>query len=134
MSDYNQQIIDEFRANNGQVGGNFAGAPMLLLRTVGARSGLERINPMMYLADGDRFLVFASKAGAPTNPDWYHNAKANPRVIIEVGGRTIVAEATELEGEERDRLYRKQAELYPGFADYEAKTSRVIPVLALRPV
>ena len=134
MSDYNTQIIEEFRSNHGQVGGNFAGAPLLLLHSTGAKSGAERVNPMMYLADGDRYLIFASKAGAPTNPDWYHNVKANPDVIIEVGSRTIVARAEEVVGEERDRLYAKQAALYPGFADYEAKTDRVIPVVALRPV
>jgi deazaflavin-dependent oxidoreductase (nitroreductase family) len=134
VSDYNTQIIEEFRTNHGQVGGNFAGAPLLLLHSTGAKSGQERVSPMMYLADGDRYLIFASKAGAPTNPDWYHNVKANPSVIIEVGTRTVVAQAEEVVGEERDRLYGKQAELYPGFADYEAKTERKIPVIALRPV
>ena len=134
MSDWNTQIIEEFRTNHGKVGGNFAGAPLLLLHSTGAKSGQERVHPMMYLADGDRYLVFASKAGAPTNPDWYHNVKANPSVIIEVGTQTIVAQAEEVVGEERDRLYAQQATLYPGFADYEAKTDRVIPVIALRPV
>lgn len=134
MSDWNTQIIEEFRTNHGQVGGQFEGAPLLLLHSTGAKSGEERVHPMMYLADGDRYLVFASKAGAPTNPDWYHNVKAHPSVIIEVGTRTIVAQAEELVGEERDRLYAKQAELYPGFADYQTKTDRVIPVVALRPV
>jgi deazaflavin-dependent oxidoreductase (nitroreductase family) len=134
MSDWNTQIIQEFRTNHGQVGGNFAGAPLLLLHSTGAKSGQERVHPMMYLADGDRYLVFASKAGAPTNPDWYHNVKAHPDVIIEVGTKTIVARAEEVVGEERDRLYAKQAELYPGFADYEAKTTRKIPVIALQPV
>ena len=134
MPDHNTQIIEEFRANAGQVGGNFAGAPLLLLHSTGAKSGQERVHPMMYLADGDRFLVFASKAGAPSNPDWYHNIKANPNVVIEVGGRTVVAEAVELTGAERDEKYRKQAELYPGFAAYEQQTDRVIPVVALVPV
>ena len=134
MSDWNTQIIEEFRTNHGQVGGQFEGAPLLLLHSTGAKSGEERVHPMMYLADGDRYLVFASKAGAPSNPDWYHNVKAHPSVIIEVGTRTIVAQAEELVGEERDRLYAKQAELYPGFADYQTKTDRVIPVVALRPV
>ena len=134
MSDWNTQIIEEFRTNHGQVGGNFAGAPLLLLHSTGAKSGQERVHPMMYLADGDRYVVFASKAGAPTNPDWYHNVKTHPDVIIEVGTRTVVARAEEVVGDERNRLYAKQAELYPGFADYEAKTDRVIPVIALRPV
>lgn len=134
MSDWNTQIIEEFRTNHGEVGGQFAGAPLLLLHSTGAKSGQERVHPMMYLPDGDRYLVFASKAGAPTNPDWYHNVKAHPSVIIEVGTSTIVAQAEELQGEERDRMYAKQAELYPGFAEYEAKTDRVIPVIALRPV
>ena len=134
MSDFNDKVIAEFRANHGRVGPPFEGAPLLILHSTGARSGQERVCPMMYRADGDRYLVFASKAGAPTNPAWYHNVKAHPSVIIEVGTRTIVAQAEELVGEERDRLYAKQAELYPGFADYEAKTDRVIPVIALRPV
>ena len=134
MSDFNKQIIDEFRANDGRVGGNFSGAPMLLLHSTGAKSGEERVHPMMYLADGDRYLVFASKAGAPTNPDWYFNLKAHPDVVVEVGPRTMTAEAVELVGEERDRFYRRQAELYPGFAEYQAKTDRIIPVIALQPV
>ncbi len=134
MSDWNTQIIEEFRANEGKVGGNFAGAPLLLLHSIGAKSGLERVNPMMYLADGDRYLVFASKAGAPVNPDWYHNLRANPRVTIEVGTQTIEVEATELVGEERTRMYDKQASLYSGFATYQENTDRVIPVLALTPV
>ncbi len=134
MSDWNTQIIEEFRANEGKVGGNFAGAPLLLLHSIGAKSGLERVNPMMYLADGDRYLVFASKAGAPVNPDWYHNLRANPRVTIEVGTQTIEVEATELVGEERTRMYDKQASLYSGFATYQETTDRVIPVVALTPV
>jgi deazaflavin-dependent oxidoreductase (nitroreductase family) len=129
--DFNQQIIGEFRANHGQVGGNFAGAPMLLLHTVGARSGQPRLNPMMYLADGDRYLVFASKAGADTNPDWYWNLRANPDASVEIGDAMIPVHATELAGAERDEKYAVQAERYPGFADYEKKTSRIIPVLAL---
>lgn len=131
MSDYNAQIIAEFRANHGRVGGNFEGAPLLLLHTTGAKSGQERISPMMYLRDGERWLVFASKAGAPTNPDWYHNLKANPDATIEVGDETIEVHAEELPRAERDEKYAEQAALYPGFADYERKTDRVIPVLAL---
>ncbi|KQW53140.1 cell entry protein [Nocardioides sp. Root1257] len=131
MTDYNAKIIEEFRANHGRVGGNFEGAPLLLLHSTGARSGQERVSPMMYLADGDRYLVFASKAGAPDNPDWYHNLKANPDATIEVGDDTLDVRAEELPRTERDEKYAEQAALYPGFADYEKKTDRVIPVLAL---
>lgn len=131
MADFNEEIIAEFRGNHGKVGGNFEGAPLLLLHTFGARSGSERVNPMMYLPDGDRFLVFASKAGADTNPDWYHNLVANPAASVEVGDETIEVVAEELTGAERDRKYAEQASLYPGFADYETKTTRVIPVVAL---
>ena len=131
MSDFNDQVIAEFRANHGQVGGNFEGAPLLLLHSTGAKSGAERISPMMYLPDGDRYLVFASKAGAPDNPDWYHNLKAHPEATIEVGDDTVDVVAEELPRAERDEKYAEQAALYPGFADYEKKTDRVIPVLAL---
>jgi len=131
---WNDKIIKEFRENEGKVGGNFAGAPLLLLHTTGAKSGAERVNPIMYLADGDRLLVFASKAGAPTNPDWYHNLRANPRARIEIGADQYDVDSTVLEGEERDRLYDKQATLYPGFREYEQKTSRTIPVVALKKV
>ncbi|GAW48287.1 MULTISPECIES: nitroreductase family deazaflavin-dependent oxidoreductase [unclassified Nocardioides] len=131
MSDFNQQVIEEFRANHGKVGGGFEGAPLLLLHSTGAKSGQERVNPMMYLPDGDRFLVFASKAGADTNPDWYHNLKANPEARIEVGDDTIDVVAEELPRAERDAKYAEQAALVPGFADYEKKTDRVIPVVAL---
>ncbi len=134
MADYNEQIIDEFRANEGRVGGNFEGAPLLLLHSTGAKSGAERVNPMMYLADGDRYVVFASKGGAPTNPAWYHNLKANPRATIEVGTQTLQVQAIELEGEERNLIYDRQAELYPGFATYQQNTDRVIPVIALTPM
>jgi deazaflavin-dependent oxidoreductase (nitroreductase family) len=133
MSDYNAQNIAEFRANHGKVGGYFEGAPLLILHTVGAKSGEERESPMMYLADGDRYLVFASKAGADTNPAWYHNLLADPEVSIEVGDETIAVTAAPLPREERDHFYAIQAERYPGFADYERKTDRVIPVVALTP-
>ncbi|MGA9872510.1 MAG: nitroreductase family deazaflavin-dependent oxidoreductase [Rhodococcus sp. (in: high G+C Gram-positive bacteria)] len=131
MSDFNDQVIAEFRANGGKVGGPFEGAPMLLLHSIGARSGAERISPLMYLPDGDRHVIFASKAGADTNPDWYHNLMKEPRTTIEVGSQVLEVVAEEVTGEERDTLYRRQAELYPGFADYEKKTSRVIPVVVL---
>ncbi|MEI5673941.1 MULTISPECIES: nitroreductase family deazaflavin-dependent oxidoreductase [unclassified Nocardioides] len=133
MSDFNDQVIAEFRANHGKVGGNFEGAPLLLLHSTGAKSGEERVSPMMYLPDGERYLVFASKAGAPTNPAWYHNLIAHPDATIEVGDDTIAVRAEELPRAERDAKYAEQAALYPGFADYEAKTDRVIPVLALTP-
>lgn len=129
--DWNTQIINEFRANEGKVGGQFAGAPLLLLTTVGAKSGQHRTNPVMYLPDGDRLLVFASKAGAPTNPDWYHNLVANPRVTVEVGNEKFEADTEVLQGEERDRVYAEQASRYPGFAEYQESTSRIIPVVAL---
>ena len=131
MNDFNKQVIDEFRANHGKVGGNFEGAPLLILHSTGAKSGEERVSPMMYLPDGDRFLVFASKAGAPDNPDWYHNLKAHPEATIEVGDDTVDVVAEELPRAERDEKYAEQAALFPGFADYEKKTDRVIPVLAL---
>lgn len=130
---FNQRIISEFRANAGAVGPPFEGAPLLLLHSTGARSGAERINPIMYLADEGRYIVFASKAGADTSPDWYHNLKAYPDASIEVGTETITVKSEELHGAERDSLFARQAELYPGFAEYEAATSRVIPVLALLP-
>jgi deazaflavin-dependent oxidoreductase (nitroreductase family) len=130
-NDFNTQIIEEFRANAGKVGGGFEGAPMLLLITTGAKSGSTRVNPMMYLAEGDRLYVFASKAGAPTNPDWYHNLLADPKVQAEVGTETFDMTATPLEGAERDRIYAEQARRYSGFAEYQEKTDRVIPVVAL---
>jgi deazaflavin-dependent oxidoreductase (nitroreductase family) len=126
-----ERTIAEFRANHGRVGDTFDGAPVLLLHTVGARSGQPRINPVMYLADGDRYFVFASKAGADTNPAWYWNLAANPDAAIEVGDETITVRATELTGAERDEKYRIQSERFPGFAGYQQKTSRIIPVIAL---
>jgi deazaflavin-dependent oxidoreductase (nitroreductase family) len=128
---FNQRTIAEFRASHCRVGGNLAGAPLLLLHTAGARSGQSRINPVMYLADGDRYLVFASKAGSDRNPDWYWNLRASPDVTIEVGDETIAVHATELAGTERDEKYRIQSERYPGFGAYQQKTSRTIPVIAL---
>lgn len=130
-NDFNQRIIEEFRANEGKVGGRFAGAPMLLLATTGAKSGKRRINPLVYLPDGDRFVIIASKGGAPANPDWYYNLLANPETTIEVGTETVPVRAEVLTGEERDRLYAKQAAGRPAFAEYQAKTKRRIPVIAL---
>ena len=133
QADFNTQIIDEFRANEGRVGGMFEGMPLLLLHHTGAKSGKSRINPLAYLSDSGRYVVFASKAGAPTNPDWYHNLKAQPDVTIEVGTQKRDAVAQEATGEERDRLYRMMAEQAPQFGEYETKTSRVIPVVILTP-
>jgi deazaflavin-dependent oxidoreductase (nitroreductase family) len=131
--DFNARIIDEFRANQGRVGGPFEGSTLLLLHHVGAKSGQDRINPLVYSRDGDRYVVFASKAGAPTNPDWYHNLKAHPDVRIEVGTDTIDVRAEEATGQERDRLFGAQAERSPQFAEYQSKTERVIPVIVLTP-
>jgi deazaflavin-dependent oxidoreductase (nitroreductase family) len=131
INDWNAQIIAEFRANQGKVGGQFEGAPMALLHTTGAKSGQERINPMMFLELEGRRFVFASKAGADTNPDWYHNLVANPKVTVEVGAETYEATASALPEDERDRIYTEQASRYPGFAEYAAKTTRVIPVVEL---
>jgi deazaflavin-dependent oxidoreductase (nitroreductase family) len=131
--DFNAQIIEEFHAHGGRVGGMFEGAPLLLLHHVGAKSGRRRINPLAYQVDGERYVVFASKAGAPTNPDWFHNLKAQPDVTIEIGTDTIAAVASEATGEERERLYSAQAERSPQFADYQKQTERVIPVIVLTP-
>lgn len=131
VNEWNKNVIAEFRANDGVVGGQFEGAPVLLLHTTGAKSGLERVNPMMYLADDDKTYVFASYAGADTNPDWFHNLKAHDEVTVELGSEEFQAMAVEVSRSERDRLYAIQAERFPGFAEYEQKTSRVIPVVEL---
>ena len=131
MSDWNDKIIAEFRANAGRVGGNFEGAPLLLLHTTGAKSGLERVSPMMYMQVGDSWAVFASKAGADTNPDWYHNLLANPKAQIEVGTETIDVIGRDLGDDEREPIWTAQKAAYPGFAGYERKTTRQIPVVLL---
>lgn len=131
-NDWNRKIIEEFRANKGKVGGPFEGATLLLLTTTGAKSGQQRTTPLVYMPDGDRMIIFASKAGAPTNPDWYHNLVAHPQVTVEVGTETLNVTAVVITGEERDRLYAKQAARNPGFAEYETKTTRKIPVIALK--
>ncbi len=131
IHDFNRAIIEEFRANDGKLGGRFEGAPMLLLTTIGAKSGTHRTTPVMYLPDGERLVIFASKAGAPTNPAWYHNLRANPTATVEVGSETIDATAVVTSGEERDRLFDRQAGLHPQFAEYAQKTTRQIPVIAL---
>jgi deazaflavin-dependent oxidoreductase (nitroreductase family) len=130
VNDWNTQVIEEFRANEGKVK-QFARQPLLLLHTRGAKSGQERINPLAYLPDGDRLLIFASRAGAPINPDWYHNLIAHPDVTVEVGTEKFDATAFVVEDEERDRLYAKQAQVNPAFAEYQEKTTRKIPVVAL---
>ena len=133
VNDWNAKIIEEFRNTGGKVGGQFEGAPLLLLHSTGARSGEERVHPMMYRADGDNLVVFASKAGAPTNPAWFHNLVANPEVSAEVGTETRRLHARVTSGDERERLWSAQKQEYPGFADYEAKTDREIPVVVLEP-
>lgn len=131
--DFIAWTISEFRSNHGKVGGPFAGAPLLLLHTHGARTGKERVNPMMYLADGPRYLVFASKAGSDRNPDWYYNLLAHPTSAIEVGDDLLDVTVEELRGDERDRMFAMQAARFPGFAGYQRQTTRIIPVLALTP-
>ena len=128
---YNQQIVDEFRANGGKVGGPFAGGTLLLLTTTGAKTGRKTTSPVATTVDGDRFLVYASAAGSDRNPAWYHNLVANPDVTVEFGTETFPAHATIITGPERDRLFAEQAERSPGFGDYQRKTSRAIPVVAL---
>ena len=132
-ADFNASIIEEFRANQGRVGGHFEGTPVLLLHHTGAKTGTSYVNPLVYLPDGERYVIFASKAGAPTNPDWYHNLKAHPDVQIEVGSDTVDVRAGEAAGEERERLFRTQVERQPQFGEYESKTDRVIPVVVLTP-
>ena len=133
-NDWNKKIIDEFRANAGQVGGPFAGKSLLLLHTRGAKSGRERINPVACIQEGESFVVFASKAGAPTNPDWYYNIIAAPLVTVEFGTGQFLTRASVAEEPERTRLYDRMVEIMPGFGEYQRKTSRVIPVIVLTPV
>ena len=132
MSDFNQAVIDQFRANDGKVGGYFAGANMLLLHTIGAKSGQPRTNPVVYVRDGDRIVVIASKSGDDSNPDWYYNLLANPIVTVELGNEKFQARAIAVTDEpERSRLYAKMVEHRSGFAEYEQKTSRKIPAVVL---
>ena len=135
MSDFNQGVIAEFRANNGVVGGYFAGANLLLLHTIGAKSGQSRTNPLAYVTDGDHLVVIASKGGADQNPDWYHNLLANPLVTVELGTEQFQARAKAITEEpERSRLYAKMVAQRPAFAEYERKTRRTIPVIVLERV
>ncbi|MPZ79511.1 MAG: nitroreductase family deazaflavin-dependent oxidoreductase [Actinophytocola sp.] len=139
MSDFNAQVIAEFRANGGAVGGPFEGAPLVLLTTAGARTGRPHTNPAVHLRDGGRYLVFASNAGGPNNPAWYHNMLASPRVTVEIGTGTgevtiVAARAVPLTGDERDRCWELQCSIDPAFRAYEARTTRTIPVIALHPL
>jgi deazaflavin-dependent oxidoreductase (nitroreductase family) len=133
MNDFNTQVIEEFRANGGKAGGIFEGMPLVLVHNVGAKSGQEYVTPLVYLGEDGRTFIFASKGGAPNHPGWFHNLKANPEVSIEIGTDTVAAVATELTGEERDRIYEIQKEQQPQFAEYEQKTDRKIPVVELTP-
>jgi deazaflavin-dependent oxidoreductase (nitroreductase family) len=128
--DFNAKVIEEFRANGGAVAA-FEGAPLLLLTTTGAKSGRAHTTPVMYLRDGDRLVVIASKAGAPKNPAWFHNLVANPVVVVEIGDERFEARATVTSGEERATLFARQADARPQFREFEAMTTREIPVIAL---
>lgn len=141
MPNYNHGIIEEFRANEGRVGGPFAGAPMVLLTSTGAKSGRPHTTPLVYLREddatggpGDRIYVFGSMGGAPKHPAWYHNLKANPDATVEVGTESYPVRAAIMTGEERDRLFEKQASLLPAFGQYQLRTTRIIPVIALERV
>jgi len=132
--DYNQRIIDEFRANGGNVGGEWDGYHLLLLHSTGAKTGQHRVNPVGYRRDGDRFVVLGSNGGAPSHPDWFHNLRANPQVSVEVGKERFDVRARFAVDEERERLWREFKEEIPVLADYEQKTSREIPVVVLERV
>ena len=133
LGDFNQRIIEEFRANGGAPPSWTGNSPLLLVHHRGAKSGVKRVNPVAYLEDEGQYVIFASKGGAPTNPAWYHNLKAHPQTTIEVGKQTVAVTAHEARGEERDRLFTTQAERSPQFAEYQQGTDRVIPVLVLTP-
>jgi deazaflavin-dependent oxidoreductase (nitroreductase family) len=134
--DWNRKVIEEFRANQGKVGGMFEGMPILLVHHTGAKSGTERVNPVAYQKLDGGYAIFASKGGAPTNPDWYHNLLTNPKARVEVGTDSFDVAAREAKGEERDRIWTEQKERFNGFAEYEEKTKgiRDIPVIILEPV
>lgn len=134
MADFNQKVIEEFRANGGKVGGNFEGRPLLLLTTIGAKSGRRLVKPLMYIRDGERYVIVASKGGAPSHPAWYYNILANPEVELEVGDEKFAARATIAEEPERSRLYDIFAKNWSFFAEYQTKTTRVIPVVVLERV
>ncbi len=132
MQDYNSNIIKEFRENEGKVGGTFEGATMILVTHTGAKSGTQRTNPLVYQKDGDRYLVFASKGGSTKHPHWYLNLVANPNATVEIGTEKFDVVAEVLTGEERDRLFEKQAKIMPQFAEYQARAGRTIPIVALK--
>jgi len=132
--DFNEKIIDEFRANGGKVGGPFEGASLLLLHTTGAKTGRSRVKPLVYRRDGDRLVVFGTKGGSPTHPEWFYNVRANPRVTVEVGSDRFEADARVALPDERDRIWRLQTQDVPVFADYQKKTERTIPVVILERV
>jgi deazaflavin-dependent oxidoreductase (nitroreductase family) len=131
MSEINRNVVAEFRENAGKVGGMFEGAPLILVHHVGAKSGTERVAPLVYLSDGDRLFIFASKAGSDQHPAWYHNLLANPKTKVELGTETFNVVAKVLTGAERDAIYAKVSAAQPRFADYQSKTSRIIPVIEL---
>ena len=133
MSDWNAGIVKEFRENDGVVGGMFEGWPMLILHHTGAKSGVERETPLTYQPLDGGYAIFASKGGAPTNPDWYHNLLANPAAAVEVGTERVAVTARVAEGDERHTIWERQKAGYPNFADYEQKTTRTIPVIDLEP-
>lgn len=133
LNNWNTAIIEEFRANEGRVGGQFAGGNLLLLHHTGARSGVERVNPLAYFPDGDRMIIVGSAGGAPKNPDWFHNLRAHPRTTVEVGAATVEVEATELTGDEHTEMWERVTKAMPGFADYQKQTTRRIPLVALQP-
>ncbi len=130
-NEFNRALIAEYRANGGKVGGQFANASLLLLTTTGAKSRQPRTTPLVYTTDGDHLLVIASKGGAPTNPDWYHNLVAHPEVTVEVGTERFQARAVVPTGQERDRLFNHAAAQMPGFGEYQKNTTRQIPVIVL---
>jgi deazaflavin-dependent oxidoreductase (nitroreductase family) len=130
-SDFNTRVIDEFRANGGKLSGQMAGMPLLLVHHKGKKTGTERVNPVAYQSVGHDFAVFGSKAGGPTSPDWYHNLVANPETIVEVGRETVPVRARVVQGDERERIWSRQKQAFPVFADYEQRTTRAIPVVLL---
>jgi deazaflavin-dependent oxidoreductase (nitroreductase family) len=134
MNPFNQHIIEEFRSNHGIVGGPFEGQPLLLLTTTGAKTGLLRTTPLIYMSDGDHLVVFASNGGSTTPPAWYRNLIAHPRVTVEVADRVCGAEAHELSGQDRERLWNLQVAAQPEFAVFQARAARRIPVIALAPL
>jgi len=133
-NDFNRKIIEEFRANDGKVAGPFAGSDLLLLHTTGAKTGAERVNPVVYRREGDSLVVFGSKGGSDHHPDWFHNLRAHPDATVEVGRDTIRVRARVAEGDERERIWTAHKQAYPPFSEYETNTTRTIPVVVLERV